>query len=91
MAYLFYTYCDQNSSTLLPYIKETYQGNLSLQQQAYSSGKNGQYKKIMNDNRLTYHGTSSSNTNSNGKSFEHDKKSVKIKKYDPHRHNSTSM
>ena len=39
-AYLFYNYCDQNSGRLLPYIKVTYQGNLSLQQDAYWSGRN---------------------------------------------------
>ena len=39
-AYLFYNYCDQNSGRLLPYIKVTYQGNLSLQQEAYWSGRN---------------------------------------------------
>lgn len=35
MAYLFYTYCDENSSTSLPYIKTIYQSNLLLQQQAF--------------------------------------------------------
>jgi hypothetical protein len=40
VAYLFYNYCNQNSASLLPYIKVTYQGNLSLQQEAYWSGRN---------------------------------------------------
>ena len=38
-AYLYYNYCDQNSASLLPYIKVMYQGDLSLQQEAYWSGR----------------------------------------------------
>lgn len=76
MAYLFYTYCDHNSSTLLPYIKVIYQGNLSLQQEAYWSGKKGQYKKISNDKCLTLSSSSSdASLNDN-----HNKNSVKNKR-----------
>jgi hypothetical protein len=72
MAYLFYTYCDHNSSTLLPYIKVTYHGNLSLQQEAYWSGKKDQYKKILSENSLKFNDTltlssSSSDTSLNDK------------------------
>ncbi|CAF4554051.1 unnamed protein product [Rotaria sp. Silwood1] len=91
MAYLFYTYCDHNSSTLLPYIKVTYQGNLSLQQEAYWSGKKDQYKKITNDNCLTLNDTllSSLNINSNDKSVNNNNNSsIKIKKYENNRNNS---
>jgi hypothetical protein len=86
MAYLFYTYCDHNSSTLLPYIKVTYNGNLSLQQEAYWSGKKDQYKKIMNDNYFKFNNTltlssSSSDTSLNDKPFDNNNKnSIKIKR-----------
>jgi hypothetical protein len=87
MAYLLYTYCDHNSSTLLPYIKVTYHGNLSLQQEAYWSGKKNQYKKITNENCLISNGTlslssSSSDISSNEKPFEN---TMKIKKYENNR------
>jgi hypothetical protein len=90
MAYLFYTYCDHNSSTLLPYIKVTYHGNLSLQQEAYWSGKKDQYKKIINDNNLTL-SSSSSDASLNDKIFDNNnnnnqKNSIKIK-----RNNSISI
>jgi len=90
MAYLFYTYCDHNSSTLLPYIKVTYLGNLSLQQEAYWSGKKDQYKKIINDNNLTL-SSSSSDASLNDKIFDNNnnnnqKNSIKIK-----RNNSISI
>jgi hypothetical protein len=95
MAYLFYTYCDHNSSTLLPYIKVTYQGNLSLQQEAYWSGKKDEYKKILNENCLKSNGTlsssSSSDMSSNGKSSENNKNSIKIKKYENNRNHPMSM
>lgn len=91
MAYLFYTYCDHNSSSLLPYIKVTYQGNLSLQQEAYWSGKKDEYKKILNEKSLTLSLSSSSSdmsTNENNK-----KTSIKIKKYENNnnRNNIKSM
>ena len=43
MAYLFYTYCDQNSARLLPYIKTIYQGDLAVQQEAYWSGRSAMH------------------------------------------------
>jgi hypothetical protein len=86
MAYLLYTYCDHNSSTLLPYIKVTYHGNLSLQQEAYWSGKKDQYKKITNENRLISNGTLSlSSSSSDISSNENTKNSMKIKKYENNR------
>ena len=81
MAYLFYTYCDQNSSTLLPYIKVTYHGNLSLQQEAYWSGKNDQYKKILSDNCLIL-SSSSSDTSLKDKLIEKKKMKNKRKTFD---------
>jgi hypothetical protein len=95
MAYLFYTYCDHNSSTLLPYIKVTYQGNLSLQQEAYWSGKKDEYKKIPNENCLKFNGTlsssSSSDMSSNGLAFENNQNCNKIKKYENNRNHPMSM
>jgi hypothetical protein len=85
MAYLFYTYCDHHSSTLLPYIKVTYHGNLSLQQEAYWYGKKDQYKKIINENCLTL-SSSSSDTSLNDKPFDNKKNSIKIQ-----RNNSISI
>jgi len=85
MAYLYYTYCDHHSSTLLPYIKVTYHGNLSLQQEAYWSGKKDQYKKIINENCLTL-SSSSSDTSLNDKPFDNKKNSIKIQ-----RNNSISI
>jgi hypothetical protein len=86
MAYLFYTYCDQNSSTLLPYIKVTYHGNLSLQQEAYWSGKTDQYKKILSETNYLFNDTltlssSSSDASLNDKPFEQNKtNSIKTKR-----------
>jgi hypothetical protein len=86
MAYLLYTYCDHNSSTLLPYIKVTYHGNLSLQQEAYWSGKKNQYKKITNEKSLISNGTLSlSSSSSDISSNENTKNSMKIKKYENNR------
>ncbi len=86
MAYLLYTYCDHNSSTLLPYIKVTYHGNLSLQQEAYWSGKKDQYKKITNEKSLISNGTLSlSSSSSDISSNENTKNSMKIKKYENNR------
>lgn len=86
MAYLFYTYCDQNSSTSLSYIKTTYQGNLSLQQEAYWSGRKAQYNKLMNEHCLGLSSTlllptTSSDTNPHDKSFENHRNCIKSKKY----------
>ena len=93
MAYLFYTYCDHNSPTLLPYVKATYQGDLSLQQEAFWSGRTDQYKSILDDNCVIFNTTLSlsSDVNSNNKSFENKPNSVKIKKYAHNRNNSTSI
>ena len=97
MAYLLYTYCDHNSSALLPYIKITYQGSLSLQQEAYWSGKKGQYKKITHEHCLLSNGTlslsssSSSDISLNDRSFENNKNSMKTRKYDTNRTHSISM
>lgn len=83
MAYLYYTYCDSNSSTLLPYIKVTYHGNLSLQQEAYWLGKKDPYKKILNDKSLTL-SSSSSDASLNDKPFDNNnnnnKNSIKNKR-----------
>lgn len=91
MAYLFYTYCDHNSSSLLPYIKVTYQGNLSLQQEAYWSGKKDEYKKILNEKCLTFTGTLSlsSSSSSDMSSSENNKTSIKIKKYENNNNRNT--
>ena len=85
MAYLLYTYCDQNSSTLLPYIKATYHGNLSLQQEAYWSGKKDHYKNILSDNYLTFNDTltlssSSSDASLTDKPFDQYKYPIKTKR-----------
>ena len=95
MAYLFYTYCNHNSSTLLPYIKVTYHGNLSLQEEAYWSGKKDRYKKIPKDNSLIFNGTlslssSSDDMSSYEKPYENNKNSSKIKKYENNRNNTIS-
>jgi hypothetical protein len=70
-AYLFYNYCDQNSASLLPYIKVTYQGNLSLQQDAYWSGRNQGDPRKHTD----------TSSGGRGVSFEH----IRVKKYQPSR------
>ncbi|CAF0791690.1 unnamed protein product [Adineta ricciae] len=87
MAYLYYTYCDHNSSTLLPYIKVTYHGSLSLQQEAYWSGKQGEYKKIKKGKCLLPSVTlsSSSDGSLNDKSFaDVHKTALKTKRFDHH-------
>jgi hypothetical protein len=97
MAYLFYTYCDNNSPTMLPYIKVTYHGNLSLQQEAYWSGKKDRYSKLTNENNLLFYGTlslsssSSSDMSSNGLAFENNQNCNKIKKYENNRKHLISM
>ncbi|CAM2718705.1 unnamed protein product [Rotaria socialis] len=89
MAYLYYTYCDHNSTTLLPYVKVTYQGNLSLQQEAYRSGKKERFKKVINGNYSSYDDTSlSSSISSNDKAFENNKNPIQKKKYENHRNHS---
>ncbi|CAF1350963.1 unnamed protein product [Adineta steineri] len=94
MAYLFYTYCDHNSSTLLPYIKVTYHGSLALQREAYWSGRKDEYKRNPNKNSLKSNCTlslssSSSDASLNDKLFENTKNSMKTKKYENNRNNST--
>lgn len=82
MAYLFYTYCDQNSSAVLPYIKATYQGDLSLQQEVFWSGRKERslLKDRERDLRLNAP-VSSYHMSSNGSSFEN----TRVKKYDSRR------
>ena len=86
MAYLYYTYCDHNSSALLPYIKATYHGSLALQQEAYWWGRKEQYQRISDDKYLSSSvaltlSSSSSDNSLNEKPFE----TKKAKKYEMRR------
>jgi len=45
MAYLFYAYSDQNSLTLLPYVKGTYRESLSIEKDIVWSNRSIQKKK----------------------------------------------